>query len=149
VFSNFRLLRFIVLGFLAAGPLAGCAQTKDASSLANAAQKPESPHMASAVPKPERPLPTLHDMIGLDRNQVSALLGEPRFRRHDQPADLWQYSNKNCALDLFLYRIRDGIIYKVTHADVRILNGAKVTENDCFKKLIKHHIDQVRNGATG
>lgn len=135
--------------------LAACAQTKESAT--QTPQKKEQAETeikdtvqeAAVSPKQEQPLPTLHEMIGLDRSQITALLGKPHFRRHDKPADLWQYSNKKCALDLFLYRIRDGIIYKVTHADVRILNGAKVTEAACFKRLIKHHINQMKNKTTG
>lgn len=130
-----------------ATPVVAATETSAGNNTADSTQTASAPTSLSA--KPERPLPTLHDMIGLDRDQVTALLGKPHFRRHDKPADLWQYRNKKCALDLFLYRIRDGIIYKVTHADVRILNSAKATKNTCFKRLIKHHIEQVQNNNAG
>ncbi len=91
--------------------------------------------------QPKKALPTLHEMIGLDRGQVSALLGKPRFRRQDSPADLWQYGNGKCVLDLFLYKIRDGSVYKVTHVEVRPLNGAKITKDVCFEGLIRAHND--------
>lgn len=144
---------------LAINLLAACALTDDgaapvvANTETSAGNNTSDGTQTASIPakpkKPERPLPTLHDMIGLDRNQITALLGKPHFRRHDKPADLWQYRNKKCALDLFLYRIRDGVIYKVTHADVRILNSAKATKDACFKKLIKHHIEQVQNNNAG
>ncbi|MEX2451714.1 MAG: hypothetical protein WD407_12730 [Rhodospirillales bacterium] len=101
---------------------------------------------AEAARKTEEPeaLPTLHDMIGLDREQVTALLGTPTFRRLDTPADLWQYGNAECILDLFLYRVRNGTAFKVTHADVRTVNDTALTKDACFKGLIKkHHIKQA------
>ena len=124
--------------------LSACAQTETTATL-----QPPSDLAASDAPEQAQPLPILRDMIGLDRDQITALFGTPHFRRLDKPADLWQYSNKECALDLFLYRIRDGTTFKVTHAEVRLLNKAQVTKSACFKNLIKYHIGQMQKKNTG
>jgi hypothetical protein len=136
------LPRSFLLRFCAVLPLSGiaaCAQT-DAPPATTQAEN------AEAARKTEEPeaLPTLHDMIGLDHEQVTALLGAPTFRRLDTPADLWQYGNRECILDLFLYRVRNGTAFKVTHADVRTVNDTTLTKDACFKGLIKkHHIKQA------
>jgi hypothetical protein len=156
--SSMRLLRICCFSALVVSVLSACLQSKTdptvpVSATETSTGSVEPPQTASlppqSLPPKSQPLPTLHDLIGLDRDQITALFGTPHFRRQDKPADLWQYRNKKCALDLFLYRIRDGVLYKVTHAEVRTLNGAKVTKTTCFKKLIKHHIDQMKNKNTG
>jgi hypothetical protein len=148
-----RVCRACCLSALTFSVLTACAQSKtDPAALALQTETSAGssvPSQIASLPPQSQPLPTLHDMIGLDRDQITALFGTPHFRRRDKPADLWQYSNQKCALDLFLYRIRDGVLYKVTHAEVRTLNGAKMAKPACFKNLIKHHIDQMKNKPTG
>jgi hypothetical protein len=129
--------------------IAACARTDAPPTTADAETEAEGDEAAGAR-KTEEPeaLPTLHDMIGLDREQVTALLGTPTFRRLDTPADLWQYGNRECILDLFLYRVRNGTAFKVTHADVRTVNGTALTKDACFKGLVKkHHIKQAGKQA--
>ena len=142
------------MSMLSLSVLAACAQTEipTLETSAGLAAEDDSQQTASLPSKSEhvtQPLPTLRDMIGLDRDQITALFGTPHFRRLDKPADLWQFSNKKCALDLFLYRIRDGNIFKVTHAEVRILNKVKVTKTACFETLIKNHINQAQSKRSG
>ncbi|MEQ8194383.1 MAG: hypothetical protein RIB59_07825 [Rhodospirillales bacterium] len=138
-FSFYRLCAVLLIGVLAA-----CAQTETPTVAANAdanAAVEAGTEFPTPKRKPEEPqaLPTLHDMIGLDREQVTALLGAPTFRRFDTPADLWQYGNDECILDLFLYRVKNGNVFKVTHADVRRVNGTALTKDACFKGLVTKH----------
>jgi hypothetical protein len=41
----------------------------------------------------------------LSAPQVVAMLGEPGFRREENPAQVWRYTSKTCVLELFLYRL--------------------------------------------
>lgn len=43
------------------------------------------------------------EVMGLGRNAVQALLGEPGLVRREAPAEVWQYQSRGCVLDVFLY----------------------------------------------
>ena len=42
-------------------------------------------------------------VLGLDRQAVEKLLGEPDFVRRENPMELWRYRHDGCAVVLFLY----------------------------------------------
>ena len=52
---------------------------------------------------PLEPVPELGSLMGLAVPEIIALLGNPQFQRMDAPAELWQYRQNGCVLDLFLY----------------------------------------------
>ena len=56
-------------------------------------------------------------LIGLDRNGLSKLLGEPRLVRRETPAEIWQYVGTECVFDVFLYEEQGA--YRVIHAEAR------------------------------
>lgn len=56
-------------------------------------------------------------LTGMDPAQLIALLGEPDLRRREPPAELWQYRNADCVLDVFLYG--EGNRYRVLHSETR------------------------------
>ena len=60
---------------------------------------------------------TGHRLTGLEPNELLSLLGEPNLRRSDPPAELWQYRDAGCVLELYLYR--DGDAYRVVRAETR------------------------------
>ena len=43
------------------------------------------------------------ELIGLKPSEVTKLLGHPSLVRYDVPAQVWQYSNRDCVLDVYLY----------------------------------------------
>src|SRR3546814_1742826 len=49
-------------------------------------------------------LPPVNDdpaqLLGLDRDGVSALLGTPDLIRREAPAEIWQYVGGNCVFDV-------------------------------------------------
>ncbi len=73
---------------------------------------------------------------GLDAAKVLDLLGQPPFKRRDDPALIWQYRTPQCALDLFLYRDRKGGAYRIQHFETRNRGQATVSAKDCFSALI-------------
>jgi len=73
---------------------------------------------------------------GLDAAKVLDLLGQPPFKRQDDPALIWQYRTSHCALDLFLYRDGAGGTYRVRHFETRNRGKAVVSPQDCFADLI-------------
>ena len=74
-------------------------------------------------------------------DQVIGLLGTPQFKRRDNPAEIWQYRNKACALDLFLYRAGTGASYTVRHFETRMRGRGrgqeKITAKACFSGLLR------------
>ena len=61
---------------------------------------------------------TLQDLKGRTARELTALLGEPKLRLRDGPAQVWQYAGQGCVLHLYLYQ-EDGS-FRVTYGEVRI-----------------------------
>ena len=98
-----------------------------------------------AVPLAPKVYPPPSHLAGLYGEQVIGLLGPPGFKRKDDPAQIWQYRTKVCALDLFLYRTEDGSPYRVRHFEARSRGKETVSARDCFVGLLKAH-EQNRQG---
>lgn len=92
----------------------------------------------TAVPET---FPDPGELLGLDRDAVSALLGRPELLRRDPPAELWQYQDTACILDLFLYQRQGGGAYTVAHFEVRGRSVVRVSAKDCLRALFRarHH----------
>ncbi len=88
------------------------------------------------VPGPER-APGPRTLVGLEHHQVKALLGEPSFKRRDDPAQIWQYRDSTCILDVYLYRPDGGGAYRVVHVEVRGRSVIRVSHEDCFLSLLE------------
>ncbi len=88
------------------------------------------PPAAAAYPRPE----TLN---GLDADKLAGLLGAPRFKRRDDPAEIWQYRNDACSLDVFLYRAGKDGAFRVRYFETRGRDKKPVDQNDCFASLLK------------
>ena len=98
-----------------------------------------------AVPLAPKAYPPPSHLAGLYGDQVIDMLGPPGFKRKDDPAQIWQYRTKVCALDLFLYRAEDGSPYRVRHFEARSRGKETVSARDCFVGLLKAH-EQNRQG---
>ncbi len=77
--------------------------------------------------------------MGLSGDGVTALLGPPDYRRRDKPAEIWQYRNDACVLDLFLYSA-NGAPARVNHMDFRRLgidrDKAGLSNGECFRGFV-------------
>ena len=73
-------------------------------------------------------VPDLSILKGLTSIEVEAMLGRPSFTRRDKPAEIWQYRNNVCILDLFLYPEATGAA--VAHYAVRSTQQA--SEDTCL-----------------
>ncbi|MBI3512553.1 MAG: hypothetical protein HY060_00510 [Proteobacteria bacterium] len=90
--------------------------------------------VASAAPALVRPpLKDVRELIGLERHELQARLGDPALRRRDAPAEIWQYRSPLCVLDLFLYREGPGM--RVTTAEVRPRDGRELPATTCLSSL--------------
>lgn len=90
-----------------------------------------------AIPAPPSLPP--EKLIGLDHVAITDLLGQPRFRRADAPAELWRYRAGRCILDLFLYPPKgtpDGAL-AVTHIEARLRDGTPTPAPRCLNAVLK------------
>ena len=83
-------------------------------------------------------------VMGLDTPAVDALLGRPRLRRVENPAEVWQYAGANCVMDLFLYPSNDGANdHRVTYFEIRGTREGQVDRRACFRAIL---MDAARAG---
>jgi len=87
------------------------------------------------APEPRPPVPA--SLAGLDEGQLSGLLGPPRFKRRDDPAQIWQYRNDVCAIDVFLYKTGKDGPFTVLHVETRGRDKKPVAHQDCLAALLK------------
>ena len=78
--------------------------------------------------------PNPNRLIGMDGASVAALLGPAQFVRRDGAAEIWQYRNDHCVLDVFLYG-RDHL--NVAHFDLRKRRNGAMAAETCFANLAK------------
>jgi hypothetical protein len=89
--------------------------------------------VASVTPLARPPLKDVRELIGLERHELQARLGDPVLRRRDAPAEIWQYRSALCVLDLFLYR--DGPAMRVSNAELRPRDGRELPAATCLSSL--------------
>jgi hypothetical protein len=105
-----------------------------APAAAIASLEPATAPVTSAAAAPPRPpLNDVRELIGLEREQIQARLGDPALRRRDAPAEIWQYRSPLCVLDVFLYR--DGTAMRVTNAELRPRDGRELPAATCLSSL--------------
>ena len=132
--------------------LFACAETAAPVAPTTRAAQPKKPIVTAVAPVPTKPVfvpklaiapkkvyPPPSRLSGLDRGQVTGLLGAPGFERLDDPALIWQYRSAICALDIFLYRNENEDIFRVRHFEARARGNKTVSEKDCFVGLLIAH----------
>jgi hypothetical protein len=73
--------------------------------------------------------------IGATPATLIAELGEPRLRRQESPAEVWQYRAQGCVLDLFLYE--ETQVFKVVHLEARDASAQSVETRSCLRSLLE------------
>ena len=133
---------FLIFILVSLAACAGSEPPMPAASVTAAAQAAVS-RLPSPKPLP-KPLPEPGAVMGLSAAAVTALLGPPDYRRRDKPAEIWQYRNDACVLDLFLYSVA-GASARVNHMDFRRLgtdrNKAGLSDRECFQGFLRSATD--------
>jgi hypothetical protein len=131
-----------VEGSRPAGSIAGAPTPRPADTAAlPAAPAAPVPAIPLAKPAPGVPaidpksLPTPQRMVGMTPDELTRLLGEPGFKRRDDPAEIWQYRGERCFLDVFLYRDKGRT--EVSYVDVRGTTVVKVPGEECVLDVLK------------
>jgi len=73
------------------------------------------------------------ELVGLERDGIQSLLGEPQLIRRDGPAEVWQYTAYTCILNLFLYEVSK--TYRVKYVELNTQLGETFSQKHCYKKL--------------
>lgn len=135
-------LRFpLVLAGLAALALGACAPADRAPPATTPETVESQPATAPEPAPPPKPKITTAELLGRADTWVVAKLGEPAFRRTDRHANIWQYKNGTCVLNLFLYddvidgQVRDGGPAHVRHFDARDTQGQATDRDACLSAL--------------
>jgi hypothetical protein len=92
------------------------------------------------IPQPQvAALPPVNDdpaqLMGLDRDGVSALLGTPDLIRREAPAEIWQYVGGDCVFDVVLYE--RGARYAVSYLEARDNTAAIQPPRPCLNALLR------------
>jgi len=86
---------------------------------------------------PPKPKITAVQLLGQSQHWVLKNLGKPAFIRTDMQANIWQYKNSHCVLNVFLYtgEPTDPAPAKVLHFDARDMHGHNTDRNVCLSTL--------------
>jgi hypothetical protein len=76
-------------------------------------------------------------LLGLHADQLTALLGRADFTRNDGPAEIRQFRDPDCVLDVFLYQdpLHGG--YLVEHVETRDRGLVRAAERTCVAGLLR------------
>lgn len=96
---------------------------------------PETVRTEPAPPAPP-PKPKISgtQLLGQNGAWVTAKLGTPTFVRTEKTANIWQYKNGICVLNLFLY-VEQDTAPRVLHFDARDAEGRNTDRETCLTSL--------------
>jgi hypothetical protein len=110
-----------------------------------AATAPEEPAPAEVrgEPQPEQTalaaVPPSTDLIGLDPQHTTALLGPAAQTRSQSPATVWHYKSERCELDLSFYmEMRSGQM-RTLHYDFKGEAASPEQRQACLKSIIEEN----------
>lgn len=73
--------------------------------------------------------------LGTSPRELKTALGAPALVRREPPAEIWQYRDAACVLDLFLYPGKEG--QAVTHLEARDRTAKPVAAASCLERLLR------------
>jgi hypothetical protein len=131
--DGFRLR--LSLAVMGTALLAACAAPSTPSP---SAALPRDAPVSLAVAGPRPPAGAeFKQLAGFSGTELRRLLGTPDFRRHEAPAEIWQYRGADCVLSLFLYR-KSGQ-YRVAYAEILDRDTVGMSPSSCYDGLLARH----------
>ncbi|MEQ9609387.1 MAG: hypothetical protein RLN99_17145 [Kiloniellaceae bacterium] len=76
-----------------------------------------------------------HQLMGLNRDGLTAVLGAPTLVRREAPAEIWQYLAEGCVFDVVLYQ--KGADYAVSYLEARDAAAAVQEPRPCLNQLLR------------
>jgi hypothetical protein len=112
------------------------AETPPATGSASGTASGAAADPATAALPPE---PIINDdpqqLMGIGPGALSAVLGEPELIRREAPAEIWQYRNDGCVLDVFLYDTAGR--RTVTYIEARDGTAQRIETRACLNTLLR------------
>ncbi len=127
----------LLAALLAAG-LSGCVLVEAGDrAMSNKGHEASAGNTRLDVRSPNRPRITVKQLLGRSAELIEASLGKPDFLRSDGGAEIWQYKNSTCVLNVFLYDDAPsaGGIKRVLHFDARTPDGKTADREACLKAV--------------
>ena len=81
-------------------------------------------------------------LIGLETTAIKDRFGAPALVRHEAPAEIWQYRNTNCVMDIFIYA--DSTPATVQHAEVRARHASTIPDTDALEKSCLNDLTVIK-----
>lgn len=116
-----------ILGLAALAFLGGCAQ--------GPAKPVSATPQARLTAVPERF--DADELRGLDDQSIALLLGSPGLLRRDEPAQIWQYVDETCILDIFLYEQSGRHIVEYVEARAVADSQPRPTTQSCVDAIMQ------------
>lgn len=138
MFKYSLLISLFVLGACAGTPQNAPHDTPESKPVVTPETVKVEPDVAPAPtpppPPPAKPKITSRQLLGQGGPWVIAKLGDPSFVRSEKTANIWQYKNGHCVLNLFLYVDGDqqAADPKVLHFDARDAQGSNTDRDHCL-----------------
>ena len=91
-----------------------------------------------APPRPPRPAPPELDprrLVGLDRDETLAMLGQPSSMREQPPSTVWTYKTPSCALDIFFFMDLSTRAFRVLSTELSVDSRAADARRTCLRQL--------------
>jgi len=124
--SGPQLPRFVLTAaFTLLMALGSCTDGSDQTATTSSASLRAGSAPATAAPT------RLHN---LNSAQVVAMLGEPGFKREENPAQIWRYRSEACVLELMLYRLDRDL--QVRHVEARDDKFHAVSQKACIDSIV-------------
>ncbi len=79
-------------------------------------------------------------LMGIGPGALGAILGTPELVRREAPAEIWQYRNSNCVLDVFLYDTAGR--REVTYIEARDGAAQRIEARACLNELLRARLDR-------
>lgn len=115
---------------VASGPIA--AATSMPASTPEPKAPPQPPPATASLPQPSP-----DQLMGLDSQAVTRLLGPPGLKRNEGPAHVWQYANRLCVMDVVMYEDEGRREPRVTYFELRDPTGGSAVPRACFRSFLK------------
>lgn len=79
-----------------------------------------------------------HKLIGMTTDKISYLMGHPNLRRVETPAEVWQYSSKDCVFEVVFYEMEDNKNILLTeYFEARDRSANYFNASRCLEDIIK------------
>jgi hypothetical protein len=145
----------VVLAVALLGPITGCetvekwfSPDETVASAPPPAPEPEPtpppPTETAAAPPPTQARPprppappelNLQRLVGLDREETMAVLGQPAAVREQPPSTVWTYKAQGCALDVFFFMDLSTRAFRVLSTELTTDSRAADARRVCLRQL--------------